>query len=102
MLSITMQIIMVWAIRWHGNKTNQKDVLFFSIFFKCIIKQLLDSFFVIVKIIEVSVRVIMIKGPHLDSKNFAYHKSFIQNNCLLVSLKGRLPVNMVDLYYVRF
>ena len=41
---------------------------------KCIIKQLLDSVFVICKIINVSVRVM----AYLDIDNSAYHKNLIQ------------------------
>ena len=50
---------------------------------KCIIKQLLDSVFVICKIINVSVRVISLAfgsadNSHLDIDNSAYHKNRIQ------------------------
>ena len=50
---------------------------------KCIIKQLLDSVFVICKIINVSVRVISLAfssddNSYLDIDNSAYHKNLIQ------------------------
>ena len=50
---------------------------------KCIIKQLLDSVFVICKIINVSVRVISLTfgsadNSYLDIDNSAYHKNLIQ------------------------
>ena len=49
----------------------------------CIIKQLLDSVFVICKIINVSVRVINLAfgsagNSHLDIDNSAYHKNLIR------------------------
>ena len=50
---------------------------------KCIVKQLLDSVFVICKIINVSVRVISLAfgsadNSYLDIDNSAYHKNRIQ------------------------
>ena len=50
---------------------------------KCIIKQLLDSVFVMCKIINVSVRVIVlafgsVDNSYLDIDNSAYHKNLIQ------------------------
>ena len=50
---------------------------------KCIIKQLLDSVFVMCKIINVSVRVISLAfgwadNSYLDIDNSAYHKNRIQ------------------------
>ena len=48
---------------------------------KCIIKQLLDSVFVICKIINVSVRVISLassSADNFDIDNSAYHKNLIQ------------------------
>ena len=50
---------------------------------KCIIKQLSDSVFVICKIINLSVRVILLAfgsadNSYLDIDNSAYHKNLIQ------------------------
>ena len=49
---------------------------------KCIMKQLLDSVFVICRIINVSVRVISLAfgfaNSYLDIDNSAYHKNLIQ------------------------
>ena len=53
------------------------------LYLKCIIKQLLDSVFVICQIINVSVRVIRLAfgsddNFYLDIDNSAYHKNLIQ------------------------
>ena len=59
------------------------DLVYGFLHLKCIIKQLLDSIFVICKIINVSVRVISrVKGEadnsYLDIDNSAFHKNRIQ------------------------
>ena len=50
----------------------------FFCFVQCIIKQLLDSVFVISRIIKVSVRVISRSLPYLDLDYSGYHKNLIQ------------------------
>ena len=50
--------------------------LFFSV--QCIIKQLLDSSFVIIRIIEVEVRGYQLDDPYLDLDYSGYHKNLIQ------------------------
>ena len=62
-----------------------KTIIEFSLWFsslKCIIKQLLDSVFVICKIINVSVIVISLAvgsdNSYLNIDNSAYHKNLIQ------------------------
>ena len=62
---------------------KQLDLIYGFLHLKCIIKQLLDSVFVICQIINVSVRVISLTfgsadNSYLDIDNSAYHKNFIQ------------------------
>ena len=64
-------------------EARRKDGSAYTIKIQCIIKQLLDSVFVICKIIKVSVRVISrtfssTDNSYLDLDNSAYHKNFIQ------------------------
>ena len=59
------------------------DLVYSFLHLKCIIKQLLDSVFVICKIINVSVRVISLTfgsadNSYLDIGDSAYHKNLIQ------------------------
>ena len=59
------------------------DLVFGFTHLKCTIKQLLDSVFVMCKIINVSVRVISFAfssadNPYLDIDNSVYHKNLIQ------------------------
>ena len=46
--------------------SEEAQTLVFFCFVQCIMKQLLDSVFVISKIIKVSVRVISLSNPYLD------------------------------------
>ena len=57
------------------------NLLYGFLHWKCIIKQLLDSVFVICKTINVSVRVIILA---FSSAN----KSYLDNNCLLYTRKN--------------
>ena len=59
------------------------DLVYGFLLLKCIIKQLLDSVFVMCKIINVSVRVINLAfgsaaNSYLDIDNSAYHKNRVQ------------------------
>ena len=54
-----------------------------SFFVQCIIKQLLDSVFVISRIIKVEVRVI---SKSLDNDYSGYHKNLIQLLFIIVSV----------------
>ena len=61
------------------------DLVYGFLHLKCIIKPLLDSVFVICKIINVSVRVITLAfgsadNSNLDIDNSAYHKNLIQQD----------------------
>ena len=65
------------------DKTIILNLVYGFLHLKCIIKQLLDSVFVICKIINVSVRVISLAfgladNSYLDIDNSAYHKNLIQ------------------------
>ena len=62
---------------------KQFDLVYGFRHLKCIIKQLLDSVFVICKIINVSVRVISLAfgsadNSYLDIDNSAHHKNLMQ------------------------
>ena len=65
-----------------SEEAKKKITSIFSV--QCIIKQLLDSVFVIFRIIEVSVRVIRLSlrasadNPYLDLDYSGYHKNLIQ------------------------
>ena len=59
-------------------KKQKHDFQVFA-FVQCIIKQLLDSVFVISRIIKVSVRVISVRdNSYLDLDYSGYHKNLIQ------------------------
>ena len=66
-----------------GLNSELLNLVYGFLHLKCIIKQLLDSVFVICKIINVSVRVISLAfgsgdNSYLDIDNSAYHKNLIQ------------------------
>ena len=73
----------VYYFRLESMTKQLFDLVYGFLHLKCIIKQLLDSFFVIWKIINVAVRVISLvfgsaDNSYLDIDNSAYHKNLIQ------------------------
>ena len=60
-------------------KKQKHDFHFCFLFVQCIIKQLLDSEFVISRIIKASVR---LYTPYLDLDYSGYHKNLIQYVCI--------------------